>query len=164
MTRTSGLRALMRVAAAFLACAGAAAAAPAHRPDEAGMQLVTLAVRHAIDSVDEGGPLIPFVITQRADGKLTIARVIVGPATAIEWAASASKAREMVAHCGGVRCVAAVESPPQGGAMTAMIAILRVPAQNRTFAFIQPFSEGSATAKTRPYGALRPISATRTPG
>jgi hypothetical protein len=38
-------------------------------PSEALMELVLLALDHAIDSVSEGGPLIPFLFIERSDGR-----------------------------------------------------------------------------------------------
>ncbi len=66
---------------------------------ESYLALVEDVMNHALDSISEGGPLIPFVMYQR-DGERQMQRFMVGNDQEWDLEASIEKAREFVASLG----------------------------------------------------------------
>src|SRR6188472_434865 len=57
------------------------------------MAVVVLAAEHAIDSVREGGPLVPFVLSESAQGTRRLQRILIG--SPVDLTTSVARARAL---------------------------------------------------------------------
>lgn len=83
--------------------------APEPEPSEALIELVELAMNHALDSVSEGGPLVPFVMFTKA-GARSLQRFMAGGDDEETWdlGRSVDQAREFAASLAGKAELAAI--------------------------------------------------------
>ena len=69
------------------------------------MAVVVLAAEHAIDSVRDGGPLVPFVLSESALGTRRLQRILIG--SPVDLSTSVARARALAGRSAGDEAIVA---------------------------------------------------------
>jgi hypothetical protein len=144
------------------ACTASSPSKPKMPVPDADRRVVSLAMDHALSSIDRGGPLVPFTILLPAKGKGALQRFVVGGPTTetFDIGASAAKARAAGRAYRGARAVAAFDGyvTENGERLDAIYVTLF---QDGTeYSFDQRYIPGSGTARLRRVGDLEAIGPT----